>query len=243
MIAGRIRVCTGDVAEIRDSVKNVTECHICVRTPVASLPMSGTGLRERKKEATTERLREVALALVAERGFDAVSIDDIAAAADVSKTTFYRYFETKEDVVLGKASGNLELLQAALDDQPLTVAAVEAARHAFGVMATSFQQDRAQRVLVDRLTRSTPSLAARTLAHQAAWEEVVRADVDRRDTHGEPFRRWLLAAQIMAAVRGAVSWWLAGGAERELVDLVDEALAALPSPMPSVAPRPSRRRR
>ncbi len=77
-----------------------------------------TGLRERKKEATTERLREVALALVAERGFDAVSIDDIAAAADVSKTTFYRYFETKEDVVLGRSSDNLEILRASLAGVP-----------------------------------------------------------------------------------------------------------------------------
>lgn len=189
--------------------------------------MSAMGLRERKKEATAERLREVALALVGERGFDAVSIDDIAAAADVSKTTFYRYFETKEDVVLGKASGNLEVLQAALDEQALDVPAVDAARHAFGMLGRWMQEDRAQKVVVDRLTRTTPSLAARTLAHQAAWEEVVRADVERRDPDGEAFRRWLLAGQIMGAARSAVSWWLAEGAERELAELFDEALAAI----------------
>jgi AcrR family transcriptional regulator len=186
-----------------------------------------TGLRERKKEATTERLREVALALVAERGFDAVSIDDIAAAADVSKTTFYRYFETKEDVLLGKSSDNLELLQASLDECPPEVGAVQAARHAFRRLAETYQADRAEKVLVDRLTRTTPSVAARSLAHQARWEEVIRDDVDRRQPDAEPFRRWLLAAQIIGAARGAVSWWLAEGAERELVDLIDEALATL----------------
>ena len=216
---------------------------MAVRSPA----MSSMGLRERKKEATAERLREVALALVGERGFDAVSIDDIAAAADVSKTTFYRYFETKEDVVLGKASGTLEVLQAALDEQPLDVPAVAAARHAFRVLARSIQQDRAQKLAVDRLTRSTPSLAARTLAHQAAWEELVRADVDRRDPDGDAFRRWLLAGQIMGAARSAVSWWLAEGAERELEDLVDEALAALVVPAPRApsprSPRTSRRNR
>ena len=111
-----------------------------------------TGLRERKKEATTERLREVALALVAERGFDAVSIDDIAAAADVSKTTFYRYFETKEDVLLGKSSDNLEILRASLEECPAEVPAVEAARHAFHRLAETYQADRAQKLLVERLT-------------------------------------------------------------------------------------------
>ncbi len=200
-----------------------------------------TGLRERKKEATTERLREVALALVAERGFEAVSIDDIAAAADVSKTTFYRYFETKEDVLLGKSSENLEILRAALEECPPDVPAVEASRHAFHQLAETYQADRAQKLLVERLTATTPSLAARSLTHQARWEEVIRGDVDRRDPNGEPFLRWLLAAQIIGAVRGAVSWWLAEGAERELVEFVDEALATLAPPAPP-APAPRRRR-
>jgi AcrR family transcriptional regulator len=201
-----------------------------------------TGLRERKKEATTERLREVALALVAERGFDAVSIDDIAAAADVSKTTFYRYFETKEDVLLGKSSDNLEILRASLEECPPEVPAVEAARHAFRRLAQTYQAGRAQKLVVDRLTTTTPSLAARSLTHQARWEEVIRDDVDRRDPEGESFTRWLLAAQIIGAVRGAVSWWLAEGAERELVDLVDDALATLAPPAPP-APAARRRRR
>ena len=51
-----------------------------------------------------------------------------------------------------------------------------------------------------------------------------------------PFRRWLLAAQIIGAVRGAVSWWLAEGAERELVDLVDEALDATLAPTRPIPP-------
>lgn len=173
---------------------------------------------------------------MAERGFDAVSIDDIAAAADVSKTTFYRYFETKEDVVLGRSSDNLEILRASLAECPPEVPAVEAARHAFHDLAESYQADRAQRVLVDRLTRTTPSLAARSLAHQAVWEEVIRDDVDRRDPDGDPFGRWLLASQILGTVRGAVNWWLVETTPRVLVDLIDDALATL-------APIPPRKRR
>ncbi|MFD3486479.1 TetR/AcrR family transcriptional regulator [Streptomyces sp. NPDC058665] len=58
------------------------------------------GLRERKKRQTYERLSETAIALFLERGFEKVSVAEIAAAAEVSKPTLFRYFPTKEDLVL-----------------------------------------------------------------------------------------------------------------------------------------------
>ena len=189
------------------------------------------GLRERKKEATTERLNEVALDLFAEHGFDAVSIDDIAAAADVSKTTFYRYFESKEDVLLGRAGEHLELLETALAERPEGESAVDAARHAFRHVAVTYQADREQKLIVSRLTRTTPSLASRNLAHQAQWEEVMREETARRHPELDQLKAWVLAAQIIAATRAATAYWLSDGAQGELPDLVDDALRPLrPAP-------------
>src|SRR4051812_41863471 len=85
------------------------------------------GLRERKKRATRQALHGAALRLVAERGFDDVTIEDIAAAADVSPRTFFNYFGSKEDVIVNPDPDRVERLRTLLashtsaDEQPLDV--------------------------------------------------------------------------------------------------------------------------
>jgi AcrR family transcriptional regulator len=85
-------------------------------------------LRERKKARTRASIREHALRLFRERGYDATTIDDIAAAAEVSPSTFFRYFPTKEDVVLRDDLDDRILEAFARQPASLTpVAAVRAA--------------------------------------------------------------------------------------------------------------------
>ena len=182
------------------------------------------GLRERKKEATLERLREVALDLFVERGFDAVSVDDIAEVAEVSKTTFYRYFPSKEELLFGRAAEHLALVRSVFDERPLTESPVEAARHAFRAVAGIYQSDPHQKLAMSCIIKSTPSLAPGSQANQTAWEELLRDEVMRRQPDAEPFHAWVVAAELIACVRAATNFWLAQGAESDLAELVDDAL-------------------
>ncbi|WP_298571251.1 TetR family transcriptional regulator, partial [Streptomyces luteogriseus] len=62
--------------------------------------MSDPGLRERKKQRMYETVSDIAVRLFMEKGFDAVSVAEVAAAAEISKPTLFRYFPAKEDLVL-----------------------------------------------------------------------------------------------------------------------------------------------
>jgi AcrR family transcriptional regulator len=75
------------------------------------------GLRERKKRETRAAISRVATALFYERGFDAVTVDDVARAAGVSKMTVFNYFVRKEDLMLDREPEGIELLRSALDNR------------------------------------------------------------------------------------------------------------------------------
>src|SRR5579863_8692249 len=86
------------------------------------------GLRERKKARTRAAIREHALRLFREQGYDATTVEQIAAAAEVSPSTFFRYFPTKEDVVLRDDFDDRAF--EAFDRQPVSLPPIVAFRAA-----------------------------------------------------------------------------------------------------------------
>ncbi|POX50040.1 TetR family transcriptional regulator [Streptomyces sp. Ru71] len=95
------------------------------------------GLRERKKLETARRIYRVAVELFAEKGFDHVSVQEIADAADVSKMTVFNYFGTKEDLVFGPIEEHFSDAYRAVRDREPGESAVDAVRRQFLEMTAS----------------------------------------------------------------------------------------------------------
>src|SRR5258708_39352380 len=88
------------------------------------------GLRLRKRQQTRERLTRAAMALFLERGFEATTLDDIAAAADISRRSFFHYFDSKEDVVFAWHEEITAALVAAIAARPASESMLAAAENA-----------------------------------------------------------------------------------------------------------------
>ncbi|MGW1014384.1 TetR/AcrR family transcriptional regulator [Streptomyces termitum] len=159
-----------------------------------------TGLRARKKERTRDAIGDAAVALFLERGFDGVSVNDIAAVAEVSKPTLFRYFPTKEDLVLHRfADHQGEAARVVRDRAPGTEPMAALHRH-FRAGLDRYDpvtglNDHPQVVAFHRLVFTTPSLAARLARYLEEDEEALA------DALGEGVRARLRAAQVLAVRR------------------------------------------
>jgi AcrR family transcriptional regulator len=200
-------------------------------TVLDETPQPTMGLRERKKLRTEADLGAATLRLAIERGFDQVTIDDIAADAEVSKTTFYRYFDSKEDALLGRSAEKADGLRAALAERPADEPTMVAVRTAVMTFVRSYEHDRERSLAVGRVLRSTPSLEARNLEHQAAFEAVLADFVrDRLEPGSQPdpeLRAKVVAAIIVATIRSAIDHWRDTDGADHLHDVMDAALAML----------------
>ncbi|GAA1814593.1 TetR family transcriptional regulator [Planosporangium flavigriseum] len=109
------------------TVASRTGAHaVSCATPSTAPP----GLRERKKLETFRALQSAARRLVRERGLDDVTVDEIAGAADVSRRTFFNYFDTKEAAIVEREPGKVECLAAALAARPAEETPMQALRAA-----------------------------------------------------------------------------------------------------------------
>ncbi|MFD9867587.1 TetR/AcrR family transcriptional regulator [Streptomyces niveus] len=163
------------------------------------------GLRERKKRQTYERLSETAIGLFLERGFEKVSVAEIAAAAEVSKPTLFRYFAAKEDLVLHRFADH--------EDEAARVVAGAAAGSPLDALRRHFTEglDRRDpvtglnddpRVLAFHgLLYGTPSLVARAYAYQGRSEAALAGALAAARPSAGPVAARLAAGQIAAVQR------------------------------------------
>jgi AcrR family transcriptional regulator len=137
------------------------------------------GLRERKKARTRAAIREHALRLFREQGYGATRVEQIAEAAEVSPATFYRYFPTKEDVVL---QDDLDVLTLdALEAQPPGLSPLAAVRGAVASARAGFTDEERERFRqTTELTMAVPEIRARALDEFARTIDGTAAVLARR---------------------------------------------------------------
>jgi AcrR family transcriptional regulator len=174
----------------------------------------GPGLRERKLQATRERLARAAMALFLERGFEATTIDDIAAAADVSRRSFFHYFASKEDVVTAWQEGAAAALVAEVVGRPAGESMLTAAENA--IAAALKRIDPAEAAAMSRLKRDNPALRARD---QLKYEKLERALAEglsqRARTKSDKLKARLVAMIATGAMRVGGESWIGEGAREK----------------------------
>jgi AcrR family transcriptional regulator len=193
-----------------------------------------SGLRERKKVATRRALHEAALRLVAERGLDGVSVDEIAARADVSPRTFFNYFPSKDDAVIGLDPAGPADQAAAFAARPANESAVAVMRAIAREQATQMAEDPQLWPLRLQVIDAHPALLATLSAAFGEFDRALAAAIaERTGTRvDEDVLPMLLAGVAGAAMRTSLHRWLASGFTASLPDLVDEAWDALATGLP-----------
>jgi AcrR family transcriptional regulator len=159
------------------------------------------GRRDRKRLETRNGLAAVALELFAERGFDAVTVNDIADRADVDPSTFYRHFGSKEAVIFSDLGDWTGRLRDAVRDQPAELPLLEAMRRGVKDLAAMLMVDIDNERHRAELTETSPSVRAQGLAvREALIDEVALAIADRMAVDpARDSRPYLLAASCILA--------------------------------------------
>ncbi|WP_284945085.1 TetR family transcriptional regulator [Acidisoma cladoniae] len=164
------------------------------------------GIRARKQRQTRQRIAEAGLRLFLANGFDATTLDAIAEAADISRRTFFHYFESKEAILVALESEAEAAFKVALADMPADVAPLDAVRDALMVMISQYESDEA--IAIDRLMRSTDALLARKQANYERQEQALfNALAEKWPSPARHPRLRMVALVGIGAMRLAAEQW------------------------------------
>ena len=186
--------------------------------------------RQRKKNATRERIRASALRLFGEQGYDATTVEQIAAAAGVSHMTFFRYFPTKEEVALSDSYD--PLIAGLLGQTPAGWPLTERIR---AVLLQGLRQlndaDRDILLAQNKLIVSTPALRERLWASQMDTQQLILQALGTSQDNPRPsFQDRVTIAACLAAATTAILTWVENNGTPELPDLIDQAFDTITHP-------------
>ncbi len=196
-----------------------------------SHPGPAGGARARARQAMRVQVAAIAVELILAKGYDETTVDDICAAAEVSRSTFFRYFPTKEDALFGLTSDSGERLRAALVARPLGATPWVAMRRALDPRLEEIAAGGEHARRLARLIANTPALAARHREKDALWHEVLRPEIARRlgvdpAVTGDPRADAVIAAAL-GCLDAALIAWTSSDQPPPLPEILDRAMAAV----------------
>jgi AcrR family transcriptional regulator len=200
-----------------------------------SLPSPQSGLRERKKARTRASIREHALRLFREQGYQATTVEQIAAAAEVSPSTFFRYYPTKEDVVL-QDDMDTRMIKA-LERQPAGLSPLLAVRAATREVFTGYSAaDLDVLSQTAGLTMTVPEVRARALDEFARTINVIgEAIAKRAGRPSDDLAVRVMAGAIVGVIMSITIPW-EGWSDRQTLEetfgRIEEGLALLEAGLP-----------
>jgi AcrR family transcriptional regulator len=189
--------------------------------------MSSPGLRERKKQKTRWAIQEHAVRLFVQQGYDATTIEQIAEAAEISPSTFFRYFKTKEDAVIQDRYD--ELMAEEIRAAPAELSPLEAVQRAFITAFAAISPEETQQVLQRaKLQFAVPALRMRALDNMQSSIKFLAAPLaERLGRPTDDFRCQAFMGACVGAIINAVMAWVEADGAFDVRELLTEGLSVL----------------
>jgi AcrR family transcriptional regulator len=209
-------------------------------SPVRAAEIDGGGLRERKAARLRSQLVTSAVRLFRERGYERVTVEDIVRAVDVSPRTFFRYFASKEHVLLDGPFERYARLREMVAARPPDEGPVSAVRNALRALVAACDGPESP---LDfdfiQLVCSDPALGiTNARIHDYCAQRLTLGLADRTGAPENALEPNVIAAVVQWTVADAIDRWFAGRGRRRVVEMIDEALHALDLAFSDPGPHP-----
>ena len=191
--------------------------------------MESVNLTERKRQLVRDELSAAALKAFAFQGFDETTIDQITTTVGVSRRTFFRYFKSKEDVIIEFLGEIGTQVPAELAARPANESPAVALRQALETIISTYTKYPEKSLALAKLILGTPALRARYLDRQYEWRASLASKLAQRtglDIDSDP-RPTLIVGVALAAFDTSLQHWVRSDGHKDLHQLVDQAFALI----------------
>lgn len=201
---------------------------------------TGVELREQRRERNAREIQQAAMSLFAARGYASVTVEDIAREAGISERTFFRYFASKDHLLVAEASRRIDVIRESLVRQDDALDAWQALRNAVLDQSASEDQIGRNAAIWAHLTKEAPALLAKMIMH-GAHEPTHNIEVELARRLAVPETDALpdvMMRVTLAAVQSAYLRWLEDDGTDSLVDLTSQALDLVGAGLAQAVRRP-----